>query len=151
MGPWWCPSTWCALCSQICCNAVWQPQHRKSPVLWGAPLQIHTENFSYQKSKDACTYRYISTHIKKPLELWIQFNPVDSTFLSMWTLGWVWSCAAFLSWYFYFCTRVSSSIVLVKGVYLVLCCIKIFIHFKFLFNLQVWHELSDPVWRFCQC
>lgn len=39
----------------------------------------------------------------------------------------------------------SSCIVLVKDVYIVLCCGSIFIHFELPFNLQVRHELSDPV------
>lgn len=97
VGPWWCPFNWCPLCSQICCNAVWQLQYKDCLLCFEKLLCKYTsENFSYQKSKDAGTYRYISTHTKKPLELWIQFNPGDSTFLHIWTLGWVWSCLLLL-------------------------------------------------------
>lgn len=92
VGSWWCPFKGCLLCSQVCCIAVWQVQYKERLLCFEKLLcEYTTENFSYQKSKDACTYRYIGIHVKKPLELWLQFIPGDSTFLSVWTLGWVWS------------------------------------------------------------
>lgn len=154
VGPWWCLFNWCPLCSQICCNAVWQLQYKECLPCFENLLCKHTtENFSCQKSKDERTCRYISTHIKKPLELLMQFNPGVLVTPHFSVCG-PWDgcdpvccyCAVFLSRYFYFCTTVSSYIALVNGVYLVL-----FIHFKLPLNVQVRHELSDPVWRFCQC
>lgn len=105
VGAWWCPFNWSSLCSQIWCTATWQLQYplQKSisfalrSSLVNTPLKIcHANSPKMHIDMYRYIYRYIGIHIKKPLELWMQFILGDSTFLSVWTLRRVGSCLLLL-------------------------------------------------------